>query len=335
MTGARPQPLPHPLEERWQFRTGDAIEGAPAVAGGRVFVASLDKHLYALALDSGKLLWKTRLGPMKSSPAVQEGRVYIGDLDGQFYCLDAITGKVLWKFAADGEIHAAANFYRDRVLFGAHDSRLYCLDRDGKKVWTAAIDGPINAAAPIHGDYAYATGCSDGVVHIIDLRTGKETGTLPLGGETVSTPALIEGRLYVTMISNQVVAADVHKREKIWSFEPPRRAMPFYSSPAVASGLVVAGSRDRKIYALDAATGRKVWDFAADGQVDASPVIAGDKVYVGCLSRDGHFYVLDLKSGRKLQELLLDAPVGSSAALGPDCLLVGTDRGLLYCLGRR
>jgi hypothetical protein len=56
-------------------------------------------------------------------------------------------------------------------------------------------------------------------------------------------------------------------------------------------------------------------------------------VYVGCLSRDGWFYVLDLKTGRKIQEIDLDAPVSGSVAVGPDCVLVGTDRGTVYCLG--
>jgi outer membrane protein assembly factor BamB len=335
MTGAVAHPLPHPLEERWQFRTGDAIEGAPAIVGQQVFVASLDKHLYALELPTGKLLWKTRLGPMKAAPTVHKNLVFIGDLEGTFYCLDATTGKIRWKYAADGEIHAAANIYNDHIIFGAHDSQLYCLNSEGKKIWGVSIDGPINAAAPIQDHWAFATGCSDGVVHIVDLRTGKEIGTISLGGETVSTPAIAGNRLIVTMISHQIVAADIQKRGKLWTFEPPRRAMPFYSSPAVAQNIVVAGSRDRKVYALDITTGKKLWDFATEGHVDASPVIAAGKVYVGCLSRDGHFYVLDLKTGQKLQEILLDAPVTSSAGIGPDCLCVGTDRGVLYCLGKK
>jgi len=335
MTGAVPRTLPHPLEERWQFRSGGAIEGAPAIVGQQVFVASLDKHVYALELATGKLLWKSRLGPIKASPTVHKGQILIGDLEGNFYCLDVATGKIRWTFAAEGEIHAAANVYNDHIIFGAHDSRLYCLNSEGKKVWSISVDGPINAAAPIHEHFAFATGCSDGVVHIVDLRAGKEVGTISLGGETVSTPAVVGNHLFVTMISHQIVAADIPKQSKLWAFEPPRRAMPFYSSPAVAQNIVVAGSRDRKVYALEATTGKRLWDFATEGHVDASPVIAADRVYVGCLSRDGHFYVLDLKTGRKLQELLLDAPVTSSAAIGPDCLCVGTDRGVLYCLGKK
>src|SRR5262249_48868426 len=135
--------------------------------------------------------------------------------------------------------------------------------------------------------------------------------------------------------SNQVVAADLKTLKKLWAFEPPKRQQPFRSSAAVANGLVVAGSRDKKVYALDAKTGEEKWNFPTEGQVDASPVIVGERVYVGCLSNDGNFYVLDLKSGKKHQELQLDAAVCGSAAVGPDCVLVGTDKGTLYCLGKK
>ncbi len=333
MSGVGTARLPDRLQERWQFKTGDAIEGAPAIAGDTAYVASFDKHLYALELASGKLRWKTRLGVMKAPQAVHKGRVYVGDLDGNFYCVDAANGQVLWKFQAGAEIHAGANFYKDLVIVGSHDSNLYCLDSTGKKVWSVSIDGPINAAAPVVGDLTFATGCSDGVLHIIDARSGKELDTLPLGGETVATAAVAGDHLYAAMISNQVVAVNYIKREKVWAFTPDRRPMPFYASPAVAEGIVVSGSRDRRVYALDARTGKELWNFATAGQVDAAPVIVGQRVYVGCLSNDGEFYVLDLKTGKKLQELLLDGPVGCAAAVGPDCLVVGTDRGTVYCLG--
>ena len=68
--------------------------------------------------------------------------------------------------------------------------------------------------------------------------------------------------------------------------------------------------------------------------VDASPVIAGDKVYVGCLSSTGEFYVLDLKTGRAIETLILDGGVSGSVAIGKDCLLVGTEKGTVYCYGK-
>jgi outer membrane protein assembly factor BamB len=340
MTGAGTAKLPDQLEVKWAFQTGegkkrDAIESAPAVVGGIVYVSSLDRHLYAIDLTTGKQKWKTKLSFMKASPAVKNGRVYVGDLEGRFYCVDAADGRVLWKFEANGEIQAGANFHGDNIIFGSHDSNLYCLNPKGEKVWAAQVDGPINAATAIVGDRAFATGCSDGILHVIDAKNGKELGSIDLVGQTVATAAVEGDRLYASMVSNQVVCADLKKLKKIWTFEPPKRAQPFHSSPAVAQGLIVAGSRDKKLYALDAKTGAEKWSFETKGHVDASPVIVGERVYVGCISEDGNFYVLDLKTGRKIQELELESPVGGSVAVGPDCILVGTDQGVVYCLGKK
>ena len=340
MTGVGTAKLPDKLQERWSFKTGDGkrtggIEGAPAVVGGVVYVASFDKNLYALELASGKLKWKTKLGYMKASPAVKDGRIYIGDLDGKFYCLNANDGKVLWTFEAGAEIQAGANFHGPNVIFGSHDSNLYCLSPKGEKVWTTAVDGPINAAAAIVGDKTFATGCSDGILHVIDAKNGKELGTLDLRGQSVSTAAVVGDQFFASMVTNQVVGADLKSLKPVWAFEAAKRQQPFYSSPAVAAGLVVAGSRDNKVYAIDAKTGAEKWSFLTKGQVDASPVIVGDRVYVGCLSDEGNFYVLELKSGKLIQELVLDAPVTGSVAVGGDCILVGTDRGTLYCLGKK
>jgi outer membrane protein assembly factor BamB len=340
MTGVGTAALPDQLEELWEFKTGHGktsggIEGAPAVAGGVAFVASLDKFLYAVDIATGKEKWKTKLGYMKASPSVRKDRVYVGDLDGKFHCVNAADGKVVWSFEAGGEIQAGANFHGDNILFGSHDGTLYCLSPDGKKVWGAAAEGPINAAAAVVGDLTFATGCSDGILHVIDARTGKELHTVELGGETVATAAVVGDRVYASMVSNQVVASDLKKRERVWAFEAPKRQQPFHSSAAVSQGIVVAGSRDKKVYGIDAATGAEKWSFTTDGQVDASPVIVGDRVYVGCLSNDGNFYVLDLKTGKKIQELNLDSPVTGSVGVGPDCILVGTEKGTLFCLGKK
>jgi outer membrane protein assembly factor BamB len=136
-------------------------------------------------------------------------------------------------------------------------------------------------------------------------------------------------------MTNQVVAVDWKKLKRVWAFEAPRRQQPFYASAAVAGPVVVSASRDKKVYAIHRDTGKEAWNFAAEGQVDASPVVVGERVYVGCLSDEGHFYVLDLKTGRKLQQLELGAAVGGSAGVGPDCIVVGTDRGMVFCLGAK
>lgn len=339
MTGTGTAKLPDQLEERWTFKTGGpkangGIEGAPAIAGGVVYVASLDKHLYALDLATGKEKWKVKLGAMKASPSVKGDRVYVGDLDGKFYCRKTADGAPVWEFEAGAEIMAGCNFHGTNVLIGSHDATLYCLDADGKKVWEVKTDGPVNGAPAVVGDLTFVAGC-DSIMHILDAKTGKELGTVELGGQAAATAAVVGDFAYVGTMANTVVAVDLKKKEKAWQFEAAVRQQPFFSSAAAASDFVVAGSRDKKVYGLDPKTGKAVWTFATEGQVDASPVIVNGRVYVGCLNDDGNFYVLDLKTGKKLQELQLDSAVSGSAAVGPDCIVVGTDKGTVYCLGKK
>jgi outer membrane protein assembly factor BamB len=332
--GRNPLPLPDKLQERWTFKTGNVIEGAPAVVNGVVYVGSFDKHLYAIDLATGQQKWKTKLGAFKASPSVRGDRVYVGDLDGRFYCVNAADGKPVWTFETDGEITSGCNFHGNNVLIGSHDATLYCIGPDGKKVWDVKTEGPVNGSPAVVGDVTFVAGC-DETFHILDAKTGNELGSVPLGGQAAATAAVSGDFAYVGTMTNQVVAIDLKKRERVWVFEPKVKAQPFYSSAVATEDLVIAGGRDNKVYGLDRKTGKPTWTFTADGMIDGSPVVVGGRVYVGCLSNDGNFYVLDLKTGNKLQELNLDSAVSGSVAVGPDCVLVGTDRGTLYCLGAK
>jgi outer membrane protein assembly factor BamB len=192
----------------------------------------------------------------------------------------------------------------------------------------------VNGSPVVVGDTTFVAGC-DSVLHVLDAKTGKELGAVDLGGQAAATAAVSGDFAYVGTMANTFVGVDWKNKKKLWSFEAAKRSQPFYASAAVTQSLVVAGSRDNRIYGLDRATGKEVWSFEAAGMVDGSPVVIGSRVYAGCMSKDGELYVLDLKSGKKLQELNLDSAVTGSIAVGPDCLLVGTDKGRLYCLGAK
>ena len=92
--GIVPTPLPENMDILWQFATKDTIESAPAIVGDTVFVASMDEHVYAVALADGKEKWRfkpEKSAPFKASPGVHGGAVYVGDTEGIFYCLDAVN----------------------------------------------------------------------------------------------------------------------------------------------------------------------------------------------------------------------------------------------------
>lgn len=110
---------------RWRFFAEGPIRFAPAAWQDRVFVASDDGWLYALALADGKVLWKQRGGPgpeqvfgnerlishwpARGGPVVLEGRVYftagIWPSDGVFIqALDAASGRPVWANSETGRL---------------------------------------------------------------------------------------------------------------------------------------------------------------------------------------------------------------------------------------
>ncbi len=336
MTGVAAVALPDTLEIRWKFKTGNAIESAAAIVDGVVYVASGDQHLYAIDLKTGQQKWKTPLdAPIKASPAVNKDRVYVGNSDGKFFALDTATGKILWTFDTSGEITGGANFHGDNILVGCHNNALFCISPAGAKLWEFRIEGPVNGSVAVAGDRTFVAGC-DSLLHVLDAKTGKNLGEVDLGGQTGATAAVLGDSVYVGTMSNQVVAINWKTLKKTWLFENPRKQQPFYSSASVTEGLVVVGCRDKKLYAIDRATGKEKWSFIAEGMIDGSPLVAGSRVYVGSLHSDGHFHVLDLATGKKVMpKLELDSAVTGSPAAGPDCVLIGTEKGTLYCLGRK
>ena len=70
------------------------------------------------------------------------------------------------------------------------------------------------------------------------------------------------------------------------------------SSAAISNGLVYIGSTDHNIYALNATTGKKVWNYTTGGFVLSSPAVASDTVFVG--SFDNNTYALNATTGTLL-----------------------------------
>jgi len=122
-TGATPQKLVLPLQQRWMVEApaaprlawaGDTrvIEGLQlrhrvqdddalhvAMAGNHMYLgSSVDHQLSCWELDTGKKVWTFFAGAaIRLAPTIWQQRVYFGSDDGYAYCLEAATGKLLWK----------------------------------------------------------------------------------------------------------------------------------------------------------------------------------------------------------------------------------------------
>jgi len=78
------------------------------------------------------------------------------------------------------------------------------------------------------------------------------------------------------------------------------------STPAVADGVVYAGSADGNLYALDAQTGAQKWVFQTPGEITSSPAVANGVVYV---NNDAGFFAVDAQTGKSVWTFKTGDPV--------------------------
>ncbi len=107
-----------------------------------------------------------------------------------------------------------------------------------------------------------------------------------------------------------------------------------WSSPTVANGLVYFGSFDRTVYAVDLESGAEAWRFTTGGGVSGQPLVDGGRVYVG--SFDQRLYALDAQTGAPVWATPFrgDQWFWSGAASDETTVYAGTLNGTLYALDR-
>ena len=90
--------------------------------------------------------------------------------------------------------------------------------------------------------------------------TPKLAHTIELRAQTVSSPVIANGKLYIGAEDGNLYAFDVAGRKLAWLYHA---GAGIASTPAVADGMVYALARNGRLYAVDAETGVRRWDFAA------------------------------------------------------------------------
>jgi outer membrane protein assembly factor BamB len=155
-------------------------------------------------------------------------------------------------------------------------------------------------------------------------------GTLGLkwsfaASQPVSSPAVVNGVVYVGSSDGNVYALDTRTGSLLWSY----LANAYVSTPAVVDGVVYFGTGDWNVYAVDARTGSPLWKYRTGGQIASSPTVASGVVYVG--SGDNNLYALNASTGALLWSHGVSAPY-SPPAVADGVVYVGSDNGNLYAL---
>ncbi len=162
----------------------------------------------------------------------------------------------------------------------------------------AALVAVIQPPQPVAGQQS-ANADEDGTVNAAALMEAAPAEWLSYGRDQAETH-------YSPL--DQINAGNVDRLELAWSWEIPKTGARLEATPLVSDGVMYATGPHSFVFALDARTGEKIWQWdpgipderqggpsVCCGDVNRGVAIYGDKVYAGLL--DGRLVALNKETG--------------------------------------
>lgn len=302
------------------------VEGAPTVAGGKVFVGGGGAGVICVELEKGLLDGKeydfaaiAKLQDMRWQELVaryEEAKAKKDDfaMPPSEDQLLKFVPKQLWQKGAgrwhvDAPVNLVGNTllvptaYLDKEKVG--ERALYALNATtGDTIWKR--DLPYNpwGGATVAGELAIVPGSSVGYyykelkgakgdVTALDLKTGsvKWRKEIPTGG-VLGCVAVADGLAVCTATDGKVRAFKLADGERAWLYDAKA---PFFAPPAVAAGVVYVADLTGTVHALDLKSGAARWTLplaqagGAPGLVYGGVTVHGGKLIVATCNIDGPF----------------------------------------------
>ncbi|MFZ0548301.1 MAG: serine/threonine-protein kinase [Candidatus Promineifilaceae bacterium] len=261
---------------------------------------------------------------IRSTAALAGGIIYVGAYDNNLYALRSDNGQFLWKYPSSDGIASSPYVYEDSVFIGSSDNHLYSLRRqNGRLNWKFETGAPVHSSPRADFDHVFF-GSDDGFLYAVNVSTGRMAWKAKAHGMVRSSPCITGERIYFGTEGGYVFCVDLAGEVK-WQFQAKRSVT---SSPTFEEDMVLVGSMDSTVYALDASSGWAIWRLRARRSIVSSPIISNGVVFIG--SSDGDLYAIDLHSGRKAWTFESEGQINCSPAVWEDAVYFGSTDGYLY-----
>lgn len=118
----------------------------------------------------------------------------------------------------------------------------------------------------------------------------------PIGKSICSSPAVVNGMVYIGSSDNNTYCLNATTGQMIWIYNAGTDIL---SSPTVAYGMVYIGLADKsQIFCLNATTGSFIWNYTTFGPIISTCAVANGRVYVGAMV--ANLYCLNAFTGSKI-----------------------------------
>lgn len=192
--------------------------------------------------------------------ARDDKKAYYVTASGTLRAIKLCNGKKLWSKELPGKVFSTPALDKDRLVVGCTDGNIYCLDaRNGKELWKVSAKKSVLGSPVIKGGVAYV-GASDGIFRAIKISDGsllwENDG---IKGHVVCKPYIDDEQVVFGTWAQMLYSLDPLTGKTQWewkSSKSSRMLSPAQTVPVKSAGRIFVAVPDRKVYALDAKTGK-------------------------------------------------------------------------------
>jgi len=293
------------LEQKWSYKTGSTIRSTPLINNNTVYVGSGDSNFYAFQVVTGKMEWKFKAAAaINSSPALHNGVLFFQDKSNTLYAIDEKSGKENWQLKMGTSLPYEWGF--DYYL-----------------------------SSPSIADNNLFIGSGDGNLYSVNPANGTVNWKFNGGSLIRSTPTYAKGLIYFGNINGKLYCIDATKGTKTWQFNTigdtlnnekegfDRKAI--IATPVIKDGIVITGSRDGYLYALDADNGLEKWKYNYDVSWVISSVAIKDSIVISGTSDGKVVNALNLYTGQEIWKAATSLVWASPVIIGNTVLTAQYD----------
>jgi len=192
-------------KEITRFESGYYINGAVAISNNTLVYGGCDGWIRVVDAVSGKQTDSLDVGIyIPASPAISGNFAYIADHSGNIYELNLNKGRIvshkkILEPKDENRAHVSIPAVSDAMVYIISDDRhVYAINRkNGSIAWKYLLKGETGESSPVICNNKLLVATRDGIVSILDAKTGKLLWEYDIGEQILASPAVVNGHFYV------------------------------------------------------------------------------------------------------------------------------------------
>lgn len=190
-------------------------------------------------------------------------KAYYSTATGTVRAIKLSNGRKVWSKVLPGKVFSTPAVDGRKLVIGCSDGYIYCLDtRNGNEVWKYKAKKSVLGAPVIKDGVAYI-GASDGVFRAIRVLDGSLVWENDgIKGFVVCKPYIDDEQVVFGTWAQMLYSLDPASGEQQWEWQSSRSSRmlsPAQTIPVKAAGRIYVAVPDRKVYAVDAKTGKQLF----------------------------------------------------------------------------